>query len=117
MPTEAFDLWGYTVKAGALLPHSKGLRRIWAVDVGWLFFEDGWLRFIYCGEDCVDFGAFGREGADGVGGGGIASQRHGLAAAAAKVLMAAVARFAGFLHPIFPTKLLERRGIFPDFLQ
>ena len=78
-------------------------------------FGDG--RFVDCGEYGVYFSARWGQRADGVGGGGVAGQEQSLAAAAAKVLFAAVARFARFLHPGFATELLEGRGIFPDFAQ
>src|SRR5579859_5550835 len=69
------------------------------------------------GQDGVDFFASWSEGTDGVGGGGIAGEEQGLAAAAAEILGATVAGFAGFLHPVFATKLFKGFGHFPDLAQ
>ena len=43
------------------------------------------LRSCIVGEDGVDFGAVGGEGADGIGGGGVGGEEQRLAAAAAEV--------------------------------
>lgn len=61
----------------------------------------------YCGENGINFGALWREGADGVGRGGVTGEKHSLAAAAAEILFAAVAGLARFLHPIFSAEFLE----------
>jgi hypothetical protein len=61
--------------------------------------------------------ARGGQGADRVGGRGVTGEEQGLAAAAAKILLAAITGFARRLHPIFTAKCLEGRGIFPDFAE
>lgn len=67
------------------------------------------------GEDGVDLGAVGGEGADWVGGGGVAGEEQGLAAAAAEVESAAIACVAWSLHPGFAAEFLEGIASVPDF--
>lgn len=74
------------------------------------------LRHWSCGKGSVDKGTLRRERADGIGGGGISCEEKGLAAAAAEILGAAVAGFAGFVHPVFTAEFLKCFAGFPDFL-
>jgi len=60
------------------------------------------------GENSIDFGAQWGARADWVGGRGVAGEKQGLTAATAKILLAAVAVLARFLHPIFAAELLKR---------
>ena len=56
----------------------------------------------------------GRQRARGVGPGGVAGQREGLAAATAPVDLAPFAGTAGLGHPPRPAELRERWGMIPD---
>src|SRR5216684_4059323 len=56
----------------------------------------------------------GRELAHGIRGASIACQEKSLAAASAKIYLAAVTRAAGLRHPVFAAKFLERLGALPD---
>src|SRR5580692_9620843 len=55
-----------------------------------------------------------RKMAGRIGGGGVAGERKGLAAAAAEIDIAPVAALARFFHPRRAAKSVERRRIFPD---
>src|ERR1700738_650504 len=68
-------------------------------------------------ENGVNLGAWWREGADGVGGGGVSGDEQGLAAAAAEVDFAAVAGATWLLHPVFAPEFLKGSGRIPDFAQ
>ena len=59
----------------------------------------------------------GGERACGVGGRSVAREQQGLTAASTEILGAAVASAAGFRHPFFSPKALERRRSTPDGLQ
>jgi len=72
---------------------------------------------VHRGENGIDFGAQWRERANRIGGRGVSCEKQGLAAATAKVLLAAITAPARFLHPFFTTKFLKGVGIFPDFAQ
>src|SRR5882672_8082869 len=72
----------------------------------------GWPRgFSYC---FVDDGAQRRQGADGIGIGGIACQCKCLAAASSEIDLLPRTRPTRFLHPRVPAKRLERRRFLPD---
>ena len=68
-------------------------------------------------EERVHRAAIRRKAAYGISGGGIGSEEHGLAAAAAKVLPAAIAGLAGSLHPFLTAKPLEGFARLPNFPQ
>src|SRR5713101_4467735 len=55
-----------------------------------------------------------RKLANRIGSSSIACQEKSLAAASAKIYLAAVARAAGLRHPVFAAKFLERLGALPD---
>src|SRR5580704_9580267 len=55
-----------------------------------------------------------RKMADRIGGGGVAGERKGLAAAAAEIDVAAVAALARLLHPRRAAEGVEGRRILPD---
>src|SRR6202035_1349143 len=55
-----------------------------------------------------------RKMADRIGGGGVAGERKGLAAAAAEIDVAAGAALARFFHPRCAAESVERRRILPD---
>ena len=61
--------------------------------------------------------AIGREMANRIGRGGIPGKREGLAAAAAEVLVAPRAAYAGLFHPCGAAKGVECRRECPDFGQ
>lgn len=67
-------------------------------------------------EDRINAGALRGERADRIGGSGVSCEKHGLAAAAPEILRAAVAGFAGLLHPTFAAKFLKCGAGLPDFL-
>src|SRR5438477_13082424 len=55
--------------------------------------------------------------ADRVGGGGVAGQEEGLAAAAAEIELAPLTASTGLGHPVRAAEALEHRGAEPDVLQ
>src|SRR5882762_5513323 len=79
--------------------------------------DEGWRRVVRRRDRLGQAPALGREVTDRVGGRRVAGQREGLAAAAAPIYLAALARAAGLEHPIGPAEPVEGVGFAPDLGQ
>src|SRR5262252_2880326 len=68
-------------------------------------------------EDGIHLRAIRGKRTNRIGRSRVCSKQHRLATAAAEILRAAVARLAGFLHPVFAAEFLEGVAGLPNFVK